>query len=179
MRKLTSKQKEFSAAVIAKMRKGERPAAAVKEVYTEKVLTDAGVVKWADGVMAKPQVRREIVRILDGMNLSKQDLSLLLYRILHKPRGKDADKLRGIEMAFQAHGVFDPPEQKAGSKVADVLNIFIKNREERGLPVPENIKTAIEAVTISDEAADELVKQPIVIPTNSGTVEVNDGKRKP
>lgn len=145
---------------------GKKPLEAVREVYAEKNLTENGVEKWADKVLEKPQVRREIVRILDGVHLTKRNLALKLFLLLNKPRGKDADKLRAIQMAFQMHGAFDPPE-KEQTEEYDAMMLFVKIRKERGLEVPAQVEEAVKQLGIEAEVVQSL---PAEIPTNEGTM---------
>lgn len=145
---------------------GKEPLTAVREIYKDKMLSDAGVEKWADHVLSKPQVRREIVRILDGVNLTKNHLALKLFQILHRPRGRDADKLKAIQMAFQMHGAFDPPEEAGQSGEYKAINMFIKIRQERGLEIPTQI---VEAVKQMETVEAEVL--PAELPTNQGSME--------
>ena len=168
MKALTEAQKSF-AHKVAKEKKS--PTEAVKEVYEGHITTEQGLQTWTDHVMEKPQVKREIVKLLEEMRLGKKDLVLMLYKILNKPKGKDALKLKGIEMGLRLHGEFDRKVEDGKGRVNNLLAVFMKNRQERGLEVPEEVKEAVEL--IKDEGlGEELTDEPEVIPTNNGFINI-------
>ena len=150
MRPITPKQKEFA----ERIAKGEDPIALVKELYFDKKLTPEGFRKWAQTVINKPQVKRQIVKTYDAMaevGLNVKSAALKTLVIMNRPRGRDRDKLAAAELVFKYHD----KANEGKSVVSNPLILLIQQRIDRGLGVPDDVKQAFEAIAIQNTPVEE------------------------
>lgn len=90
-------------------------------------------------VVAKPAVRKEILRIWAEAGLTLEKASARHEEIMMNPKSSETAVLKAVDMVYEGHGVYERKEEKTPS---NVLALFIDQRRERGLPIPAQVLEA-------------------------------------
>jgi len=134
---LTAKRKQF-AELVAKT--GDVQAATLK-VYGGTYPSAA--LKRGEEITSLPVVARKVISIWNKMGLTLDVASKKHLEVLKSKQTKKGDVLKAIEMVYKGHGVYKEGEESKASD-QNFLMLFIKQRKERGLPVPKKIIEMVE-----------------------------------
>lgn len=133
---------------------GIPPSKICHEIFAEKNLTPESSHKFAVNLFSDKEVIKDIKSILLERGLSREGLSTELSKLVFNAK-KESTKLKAIEMGFELHGDLGRKKDQE-KKDIKILNLFIKNREARGLEIPKEIRQAMSEV-IEQGKEDELM----------------------
>ena len=92
-------------------------------------------------IAAKPDVRALVIEIWESMGLTLSLASKKHLQILKSPATSGAVRLEAVEKVYKMHGVGGKTDD--GEKTPNsILNVFISQRQARGLPIPKEILEA-------------------------------------
>lgn len=101
---MTEIEKKFTEIVA----KGGDPTSAAEALLKMSGKNDQWIESWRIRALAKPTVKRDIVRIANDLGVSEANLMAKLFAIIFKPKQKDEMALAGIKEAFRIHGSYAP-----------------------------------------------------------------------
>lgn len=96
-------------------------------------------IKSPGNLLKKPDMRAILMRVMEDQGITIPFLVEKHKKILEKSK-RMSDLNKGVELGYKAYQVFDDPEDRA--KKIDVqvgIDLFIKQREARGLEVPAEV----------------------------------------
>lgn len=96
-------------------------------------------IKNPGNLLKKPDMRMVLMRVLEDQGITIPYLVEKHKKILDKTK-KYSDLHKAVELGYKTYGAFDDPEERA--KKIDVsvgIDLFIKQREQRGLSVPAEV----------------------------------------
>lgn len=97
----------------------------------------SAVEREGNKVVAKPEVRKEILRIWDEAGLTLEVAAAKHKEILESPRTKTAEKLKAIDMVYKGNEIYQDEERSTPNSI---IQLFIDQRNERGLPIPIDLE---------------------------------------
>ena len=101
---MTETEKKFTE-IIAK---GGDPTSAAEALLKMSGQNEEWIQSWKLRALAKPTVKRDIVRIANELGVSEENLMAKLFAIIFKPKQRDDIALAGIKEAFRVHGSYAP-----------------------------------------------------------------------
>mgnify|MGYP003394247946 FL=1 len=154
---LTPQEESFAQKVAA----GENPLDAAKAIFwngspDKETMERIAAEQWAKQQVQKPRVKRRVMKVyeeLESMGMDVGSTSRSIFTEFNKPRRKFGDKIK----VWQT--VLDHAEKlNEVDKQIDPILILIRERESRGLPIPDEIKNAaIEIERMRTESATDVV----------------------
>ena len=92
-------------------------------------------------IAKSPDVRAAVIAIWEGMGLTLSLASQKHLEVLKSKKTPPAVKLDAADRVYKMHGVGGKTDE-GGKQPDSILNIFISQREARGLPIPKEILDA-------------------------------------
>lgn len=139
--KITPRQKEF-AKIVAET--GDIAAATMQVYGGNGRVLPSEVKDKAKEVLADPAVVAEIVKLWDEVGLTLPLAAQRHFQIMMDPLSKGSDVLRAVEDVYKGHKIpgFTPGDENIAPQKSPI-NIFIDQRNMRGLPIPKEIQEAL------------------------------------